>query len=112
MDRNCNAAGGPGGLVMTVRGIGVICLVTLAAPASAQELAPEVLAIGCYSCHGPDGQSPADIPAIDTLDAETLAGKLHSFASGETETTIMGRIARGYTDDQIDALARYIAQPE
>ena len=38
-----------------------------------------------------------------------LADRLRSFRSGAVEATVMNRIAKGYTDAEIDALAQYFS---
>ncbi|MCW8890068.1 MAG: cytochrome c4 [Sedimenticola sp.] len=67
-----------------------------------------MLANTCAGCHGTGGNSmgPA-APSIAGLSPtyfnETMAG----FASGEIPSTIMGRIAKGYTEDEIGAMAKF-----
>jgi cytochrome c553 len=70
---------------------------------------PAGLALSCWNCHGPGGSSPGDIPSIDGLSAEAIADSLRKFRSGDSEGTIMNRIAKGYTDEEIDALSDYLA---
>lgn len=67
------------------------------------------MAENCFTCHGPDGRSPGAIPSIDQFKAEDIATALRQFKSGERPSTVMGRHAKGYTDPEIDALAKYIA---
>ena len=70
---------------------------------------PAVLAASCANCHGPGGASPGSIPSITNLDAAALAERLRDFRSGAIEGTVMNRIAKGYTDAEIDALAQYFS---
>src|SRR6266566_2179439 len=67
------------------------------------------LASGCFACHGPNGRSPGYIPSLTTLSAADIAAKLKRFKNDEVSSTIMGRQAKGYSDAEIDAIARYIA---
>jgi sulfide dehydrogenase cytochrome subunit len=69
----------------------------------------QVLALSCANCHGPGGHSPGQIPSIDAIAAEEMAAAMRAFRSGEREGTIMNRIAKGYTDAEIDALSAYLA---
>lgn len=78
-----------------------------ATPAEAQASTPAVLAAPCSACHGTGGKSPGEIPSIDRLDAAVLAARLRGFRSGEIQATVMNRIAKGYTDVEIEALAQY-----
>ncbi len=71
----------------------------------------EMLAAQCDGCHGPSGASggPA-IPNIGGHDAEFLVEYLKEVASGEYPSTIMGRIAKGYTEDEIKRIAAHYAK--
>lgn len=68
-----------------------------------------VLANNCFTCHGPDGRSPGEIPSLDRLSAADLATAVKQFRSGERPSTVMGRQAKGYSDADIEAIAQYIA---
>jgi sulfide dehydrogenase cytochrome subunit len=65
----------------------------------------EALAAPCFACHGPGGESPGTMPSLDEPD-ET-GKELMEFRSGEEDATIMGRIAKGYTKEEIGILDRY-----
>jgi sulfide dehydrogenase cytochrome subunit len=78
-----------------------------AAPAAAQ--AP-LAAEGCYGCHGPGGLGAGGIPAIAGRDAAELRAAMLAFRANERQATIMGRIARGYTDAEIAAVAEHFAR--
>ncbi len=82
-------------------------------PLSAQSAADTaVLAGPCANCHGTNGKSNGKIPTLAGRPATALAAVMKAFKS-ETPTpatTIMNRIAKGYTDEQIEALAKYFAE--
>lgn len=78
--------------------------------AAKAQMAAELLASNCYICHGPAGQSSGDIPKLSDLPAAKIAEKVHAFKADKAPSTIMGRIAKGYTDPQIDEIAAYIAK--
>lgn len=80
-----------------------------ATPAMAQNANPQLLTVSCSGCHGPAGRSPGAIPAINGRTAQDLAAILRAFRANERPATIMNRIARGYSDEEIDAVAREIA---
>ncbi|MCO6390985.1 cytochrome C [Aliihoeflea aestuarii] len=89
-------------------------LAAFAGPASAlSEDEVSVLAGTCANCHGTDGRSPGAIPAIAGQDYDILREQLLAFKAGEVEgATIMTRHATGYTDEELDALARYFSEIE
>jgi sulfide dehydrogenase cytochrome subunit len=63
----------------------------------------------CAACHGPEGHSQGAIPSIDTMTQESFTAALRAFRSGERQGTIMTRVAKGLDDDDIAALAAYVA---
>jgi sulfide dehydrogenase cytochrome subunit len=67
------------------------------------------LADACTSCHGVKGHSAGRIPSIGGLERARLIGELNAFRDGERDPTIMSRIARGYSDAEIEALADYFS---
>ena len=81
-----------------------------AASAGAEELTRGgMLSASCAGCHGPDGRSPGAIPNISGKTAEFLRVALEEFRSGKRASTVMGRHAKGYTDEEIALIADYLA---
>lgn len=71
---------------------------------------PSMLANTCAGCHGTDGASAGDImPIIGGLEKEYLTTVLLEYKSGERDSTIMGRIAKGYSDNELKAIASYMS---
>lgn len=71
---------------------------------------PSMLANTCAGCHGTNGASAGDImPIIGGLDKTYLETVMSEFKSGERDSTIMGRIAKGYSDNELKAIASYFA---
>lgn len=68
----------------------------------------EMLSNTCAGCHGTFGASggPA-IPTIGGLSKEYFVELMKAYASGDAYSTIMGRIAQGYSEDEIAAMADY-----
>lgn len=73
----------------------------------------EVMAGGCASCHGTDGRLTGNVPALAGRPAELLASRLLAFKHESVpETTIMDRIAKGFSDEELSALAQHFADIE
>lgn len=72
---------------------------------SAEELQLAVLAGGCAGCHGTDGQ----MSGLSARSEQQLRTRLMSFKNDAVPSTIMGRIAKGYSDAEIADIARYFA---
>ncbi len=79
------------------------------APAQAEIASGAVLTNTCFSCHGTDGKSVGDMPTIAGKSEDFITKKLKAFKSGELEATVMNRIAKGFTDDEIAALAKFFS---
>jgi sulfide dehydrogenase cytochrome subunit len=67
----------------------------------------------CYGCHGPNGNSvgPAS-PSIAAMDPVVFVDTMIAFAEGDTYSTIMGRIAKGYTEDDFEKMGQYLHKQE
>lgn len=70
-----------------------------------------MLAASCNGCHGPDGVSVGPgIPSIGGQSVDYMVSIMQGFAKGEVPSTIMGRIAKGYTADEIKNMAAYYSK--
>ncbi|MGV6857812.1 MAG: c-type cytochrome [bacterium] len=65
------------------------------------------IGIACAACHGTDGVSHGSVPTLKGHNAAKLEEDLLNFRSGKMDSTIMKRIARGYTPDEITAVSDY-----
>jgi sulfide dehydrogenase cytochrome subunit len=93
---------------MRTAGTIVTCLMALAAPAAAQSAAPAG-ASSCSGCHDARIASPA-IPPLKGRPAPEIVAAMEAFRNGGREATVMGRIAKGYTDDETRAIAAWFSQ--
>lgn len=64
----------------------------------------------CFACHGPAGASVAGpMPVIGGQHEAYLLSVMTAFRSGDRPSSIMGRLMKGYSDEQLQAMARYLA---
>ncbi|HSH30013.1 MAG TPA: c-type cytochrome [Thiohalobacter sp.] len=66
-----------------------------------------MLANSCAGCHGTDGHSPGAIPSIGDKSSAFIETAMQEFRSGERHSTVMGRHARAYTDEEIRLIAEF-----
>lgn len=104
------------------RGVGLVVLSSLLAqPAWAQRgkraaLAfaaqrGEMLSQSCFACHGPRGGSvAAAVPSIGGQGAVYLVTAMMRFKEDKRPNSVMGRIAKGYSDPEIMEIAEYLAK--
>lgn len=89
-------------------------LVCAASAASQGVIAGEpsgrAIAATCAGCHGPDGYSVGTVPPLAGQSKGHIEQQLKDFKSGKRPSTIMGRIAKGYDDKEIDAVAHYFSK--
>jgi cytochrome subunit of sulfide dehydrogenase len=84
----------------------------LALPAAAQDSPSTTgrnLAAACATCHGTNGASQGGMPRLAGRERSELVRLMRDFRSGARQATVMHQIARGYSDDQVEAIATYFA---
>ncbi|NTV93547.1 MAG: sulfide dehydrogenase [Chlorobiaceae bacterium] len=67
----------------------------------------QVLSLSCSSCHGTDGKSVGIMPSFYGKTPQYIETALLEFKSGKRYSTVMGRHAKGYSDDEIHLIAQY-----
>ncbi|MGD8590913.1 MAG: cytochrome c4 [Chromatiales bacterium] len=72
---------------------------------------PEMLANACAGCHGSHGNSagPAT-PTIAGISPVYFEEVMLDFKNDEIKSTIMGRIAKGYSDEEIKAMGEVFSK--
>jgi sulfide dehydrogenase cytochrome subunit len=71
---------------------------------------PRNLAAVCANCHGTDGHARGDIlKPLAGVPAEAIVAAMANYRSGATPATVMQQIAKGFSDDQIKAIAAHFA---
>ncbi|CAD5373715.1 Cytochrome C [Rubrivivax sp. A210] len=87
-----------------------VLLAAIAMPASAQDaLLGRNLAASCANCHGTNGHAIGEMKPLAGVSAGRIFAMLTDFKSGAQPGTIMPQIAKGYSDEQIKALAAHFA---
>lgn len=78
--------------------------------AVAQDPRGIIMANTCHSCHGTDGHSVGAMPSIAGKSAGYIVEALTKFRNGKKPSTVMARIAKGFTDSEIKMLAAHFAK--
>src|SRR6266513_444381 len=84
----------------------------LAAPALAQGTDTNLgrnLAAACANCHGTNGVSQQGMANLAGQQRAYLVQQMQDFRAGKRPATVMHQLAKGYSDEQIDALAAYFS---
>ncbi|MBF0273291.1 MAG: c-type cytochrome [Magnetococcales bacterium] len=83
----------------------------IAAAIAAPPAEAAMLANTCAGCHGTNGVSAGpSMPTIAGLSAPYLKHVMAEFKSGKRPSTIMGRIAKGYTEEETARLADFLSK--
>jgi cytochrome subunit of sulfide dehydrogenase len=75
--------------------------------ATAAEPAPPG-ASSCSGCHAPAINTA--IPSLRGLAADQIGAAMLAFRSGQRSATVMDRIARGFSEQEIAAIAAWLGQ--
>jgi sulfide dehydrogenase cytochrome subunit len=69
------------------------------------------LAATCANCHGTNGKAVdgSSVPSLAGMPQDYMVRQLKAFKSGERSATIMHQLSKGYSDAQIEQIARYFA---
>ncbi len=80
--------------------------IAAAAVASAE---PPAGAAACSGCHPASTRVTSLVPRLAGLDRPVIVRAMEDFRSGKRFATVMDRIAKGFTDDEIQAIAAWYA---
>lgn len=84
----------------------IASLATVAAPSHAQ--AP-LAAQSCMGCHGPQGGGSLSVVSLAGRPKADIEAAMRAFQKNERPATIMGRVARGFTEAEIERIAAFYA---
>ena len=91
----------------------ILIAAALASPgmASAAPPSPAMLSNACAGCHGTNGGSAGpSLPSLSSQSKATIVDAMKKFKSGERPSTVMGRLAKGYSDADFDAMGDFFSK--
>jgi len=83
-----------------------VLLLTQSAPAAGPGDAPPG-AQSCSGCHATARFVDTTVPRLIGRDPAAILAAMQAFRSGQLPSTVMDRIAKGFTDDEIKAIAAW-----
>src|SRR5271169_6039499 len=66
-------------------------------------------ALSCSGCHPANPKVVTPVPRLVGQDAAAIITAVQAFRSGARPATVMDRIAKGFSDDEIKAIAAWYA---
>jgi sulfide dehydrogenase cytochrome subunit len=95
---------------MAARRVLVLLLAAAAGQsASAATNTPPPGASSCSGCHAASQATSGPVPPLVGRPAPDIEEAMRTFRSGRRPATVMDRIAKGFTDDEIRAIANWYA---
>ncbi len=85
--------------------------VAISAAAVAVPPSPAMLSNACAGCHGTQGASAGpSMPTLAGQDKDVIVESMKEFKSGKRPSTIMGRLAKGYSDADFVAMGDFFSK--
>ena len=81
----------------------------LLVPCAAGAADPPPGAAACSGCHAINPAAETPVPKINGRNAEETMAAMAAFRTGSKPSTVMGRIAKGFTDDEMRPIAAWLA---
>ncbi len=93
-----------------LKGTVLACSLAFSGATLADSPSAEMLSNTCFGCHGPNGNSvgPA-IPSIAGMAETYLVDVMNQYKEGARGSTIMTRIAKGYSAEEIESMSAWFA---
>ena len=80
----------------------------LSASAAAAPLVPPPGAASCTGCHASSAKVETRVPRIVGRNPAEIIAAMEAFRSGQKPATVMDRIAKGFTEAEIRAIAAWL----
>jgi cytochrome subunit of sulfide dehydrogenase len=68
---------------------------------------PPVGAMACSGCHPAASGVETSVPRLAGRKAEEIVAQMRAFRSGQRGATVMDRIAKGYSDAEVETIAEW-----
>lgn len=81
----------------------------MAQTSSVDPLQARSWAASCSNCHGTNGRAEPGNESLAGMNKDDMVKKMLDFKAGRKPATIMHQLAKGYSDEQIVAIATYFA---
>lgn len=87
----------------------LVAMIVVASIGPAAAASPPPGAASCSGCHALHSTSSAVIPPIHGRDADEILAAMTAFYDGTRPATVMNRIAKGFSGDELRAIAIWLA---
>jgi len=84
-------------------------IITLHPPLLIADVSGKIIAYNCYSCHG---EQLTNLYPSEKISKVQLTEILMAFKYDKKEATIMNRISKGYSDNELESAATFLTTVE
>src|SRR3954451_1522363 len=95
---------------MTVMRLTAALALALSMTGGTQAAEAPLGAASCSGCHAANPRVDTPVPPLAGRPAPDIASQMLAFKAGQRPGTIMDRIAKGFSDDEIRAIAAWYEQ--
>jgi cytochrome c553 len=85
----------------------ILCLLWIAPADAAGPADAPPGALSCSGCHATSGSVNTTVPRLIGRDPAVIVSAMQGFRAGTTPSTVMDRISKGFSDDEIKAIAAW-----
>ena len=96
-------------LVARCAAVAAFCLLALVGVAQAAAVGPPPGAASCSGCHPASDKVPSPVPRLSGRNPAEIVAAMQAFRTGQRPATVMDRIAKGFSDDEVRAIAEWYA---
>jgi len=91
----------------------IIAAIVIASSTAALAAAPEPPpgAASCTGCHATNPNVDTAVPRLTGKTPGEIVAAMQAFRSGQKPATIMDRIAKGFSDTEVQAIATWLTEP-
>ncbi len=90
-------------------GFAVLALAILAGSGSARASEAPPGAAACSGCHATNAAAETSVPKIHGRPAAEMIAAMTDFRTDKKPSTVMNRLAKGFTEDETRAIAEWLA---
>ncbi len=84
-----------------------LCLLPIAPAAAAGPADAPPGALSCSGCHATSSSVRTTVPSLVGRDPAAIVAAMQGFRAGTIPGTVMDRIAKGFSDDEVKAIAAW-----
>ena len=92
-----------------MKALTAIVMAALVLPSAALAADPPPGAASCSGCHAASAAVQTPVPRINGRNADEIVAAMTAFRTGATPSTLMGRITKGFTEEETRSIAAWLA---